>query len=83
MTVPGPPVGLLPRRLRRAHVAAALHTSLDEARYLLDSGRLETVQYQRGAWRETTPEALIRYAARMGYALDWGAVLELIDEVNA
>lgn len=83
MTCESSPVGLLPRRLRTSHVAAALGFTRGETRYLFDSGQLETFQFQLYSWRYTTPEELIRYAARMGYALDWGAVLELIDEVNA
>lgn len=72
---------MIPRRLRRAHVAAALGLTLNEARYLLDSGQLEAFQWGRCAWRETTPEALTLYAARMGYALDWQAVKELEAEL--
>ncbi len=74
---------MIPRRLRRAHVAAALDITPNQATHLLSCGKLETVQYEPGSWRETTPEALMLYAARMGLSIDWEAVLEQEAELKS
>lgn len=70
----------LPKRLRRRHVAAALDITPREAEGLFERGHLKNVNAQPYAWRETTPQELIKYSIRMDKPVDWEAVKREHDE---
>lgn len=65
--------GILPRRLYRRHIAAALHEPDERVRWLMRSEQLPTYA-EAGRWRWTTAEDLVSYAAQHQLPVDWHAL---------
>jgi hypothetical protein len=67
----------LPKRLRTAHLAAALDKKPSDIKYLLDSEQIESHRSKSYKWREVEWVHLILYAARERLDIDWDAVIEI------